>query len=238
MQLLTEPVIFFKLLAAFLVSEYILLPKSWKKDWEDKEHVSVFLYLHAFLSGAISYLFLWNWSYYPVILIVAITQVMVHLLELGIKGRLWTFVVGTVINVVVLLLLWLVITRQNGFILSAIYDLFHWSQLWLVISGYIWVLMPAGKAISFATSKWQEKKGDGLTGAGTLIGYVERVMIVTFVLVDQYQAIGFLITAKSVFRYADIRKDRNQKKAEYILTGTLLSYAIAIITALVVKMLM
>jgi hypothetical protein len=238
MQLLTEPVIFFKLLAAFLVSEYILLPKSWKTNWENKEHTSVYLYLHALISGAISYLFLWTWSYYPVILIVAITQIMVHLLELGIKRRLWTFVVGTFINVVVLLLLWLVITRQNGFILTVLYDLFHWPQLWLVISGYIWVLMPSGRAIAFATAKWQEKSNDGLTGAGRLIGYVERVMIVTFVLMDQYHAIGFLITAKSVFRYADIRKDRNIKKAEYILTGTLLSYTIAIITAIIVKMLL
>ncbi|MCC5929764.1 MAG: DUF3307 domain-containing protein [Cyclobacteriaceae bacterium] len=238
MQVLTDPVIFFKLLAAFLVSEYILLPKSWRKDWEKKEHASPYLYLHAFISGVVSYMFLWNWSYYPVILIVAITQIMVHLLELGIKGRLWSFVVGTFIHVVVLLLLWLVITRQNGYIITALYDLFHWPQLWLIVSGYIWVLMPTGKVIAFATVKWQEINDNGLTGAGTLIGYVERVIIVTFVLLDQYHAIGFLITAKSVFRYSDIKKEQNRKKAEYILTGTLLSYAFAIITAVIIKMLL
>jgi len=47
--------------------------------------------------------------------------------------------------------------------------------------------------------------------------------------IDQYTAIGFLIAAKSIFRYSD-RRDAG----EYILIGTLLSFTAAIAVGLVV----
>jgi hypothetical protein len=48
----------------------------------------------------------------------------------------------------------------------------------------------------------------------------------------RWEAIGFLIAAKSVFRFGDLKDSRNRKLTEYILIGTLLSFGIAIVTGI------
>jgi hypothetical protein len=50
------------------------------------------------------------------------------------------------------------------------------------------------------------------------------------VLLEQYQAIGLLVTAKSIFRYTSDRK-----VSEYILIGTLLSFTIAVFVGIIAK---
>jgi hypothetical protein len=49
---------------------------------------------------------------------------------------------------------------------------------------------------------------------------------------NQWSAIGLLITAKSVFRFGDLSKAKNRKLTEYVLIGTLLSFGIAIAVGL------
>jgi len=53
-------------------------------------------------------------------------------------------------------------------------------------------------------------------------------------LAGQFTAIGFLIAAKSIFRFNDTREDGN-KKAEYFLLGTLISFTLAIVIGLLIK---
>ena len=60
----------------------------------------------------------------------------------------------------------------------------------------------------------------GLTHAGIVIGIIERVLVFSLVLVNQYTAITIVFAAKSIARFNDL-KDR--KTAEYYLIGTLLS---------------
>ncbi|MES3631198.1 MAG: hypothetical protein PPP56_13625 [Longimonas sp.] len=68
---------------------------------------------------------------------------------------------------------------------------------------------------------------EGLPGAGRLIGYAERTLILVFVLVSAPAAIGFLVTAKSIFRFDSMQRGRAH--AEYIIIGTLLSFAYAVV---------
>lgn len=63
--------------------------------------------------------------------------------------------------------------------------------------------------------------------AGGLIGLLERIIILIFLSIGQYSAIGLVLTAKSVARYDKISKDKNF--AEYYLLGTLLSTVIVIV---------
>jgi hypothetical protein len=67
-----------------------------------------------------------------------------------------------------------------------------------------------------------------LEKAGKYIGILERALIFIFITLDQWSAIGFLITAKSVFRFGDLTRSRNRKLTEYVLIGTLLSFTLAI----------
>ena len=73
--------------------------------------------------------------------------------------------------------------------------------------------------------------GHGNFHSGELIGWLERGLILLFVVLSQYEAIGFLVAAKSILRFGEASKD---EKSEYVLTGTLLSLAIAVCLGLVV----
>lgn len=57
--------------------------------------------------------------------------------------------------------------------------------------------------------------------AGRRIGTIERFIMLIFLSKDQFAALGFILTAKSVARYDRIAKD--EKFAEYYLLGTLTS---------------
>ena len=59
--------------------------------------------------------------------------------------------------------------------------------------------------------------------AGRMIGTIERLIMLMFIAMDQYAAMGLVLTAKSIARYDKITKD--EKFAEYYLMGTLLSTA-------------
>ena len=72
----------------------------------------------------------------------------------------------------------------------------------------------------------------GLPDAGKWIGYIERILIVTFIATHNFSAVGFLITAKSVFRFSDIKSSADFRLTEYVLLGTLFSFAIAILGGL------
>ena len=66
--------------------------------------------------------------------------------------------------------------------------------------------------------------------AGKTIGYLERLIVLIFLMYQQFGAIAFVLTAKSVARFKDIEKD--QRLAEYYLIGTLMSVVSAIVIAL------
>jgi hypothetical protein len=96
------------------------------------------------------------------------------------------------------------------------------------------IIWPAGFLIGRITRPWraQLKSQEGLAKAGMWIGCLERFLVLTFVLLNRYEAIGFLVAAKSIFRFGEIRDSSHRKEAEYILVGTMLSFAIAIAVGL------
>lgn len=75
-----------------------------------------------------------------------------------------------------------------------------------------------------------EEEDHGLFRSGALIGTIERWLILSFVVLGQYEAIGFLLAAKSILRF----KEANEgEKSEYVLAGTFLSVAIALFLGVV-----
>lgn len=57
--------------------------------------------------------------------------------------------------------------------------------------------------------------------AGRMIGTIERIIMLFFLLIEQYSSVGLVLTAKSIARYNKISEDK--EFAEYYLLGTLLS---------------
>ncbi len=80
-----------------------------------------------------------------------------------------------------------------------------------------------------------EDEGGSLKNAGTYIGMLERLFVFGFILMQQWAAIGLLITAKSVFRFGDLNKGKNRKLTEYVLIGTLLSFGLAFLSGILYR---
>ena len=72
------------------------------------------------------------------------------------------------------------------------------------------------------------RESQGLKGAGKKIGQLERTLILIFVLVGEITAVGFLVAAKSIFRFGELKNSQKRKEAEYIIIGTLISFLIAL----------
>jgi len=106
-----------------------------------------------------------------------------------------------------------------------------------MITALIFITQPAGIIIGQLTKSFRNELGasDGLDKAGQYIGITERLLVFIFALMGQFSAIGFLIAAKSVLRIAKDGETEGRKKTEYVLIGTLISFTLAILTALLVK---
>lgn len=61
----------------------------------------------------------------------------------------------------------------------------------------------------------------GLARAGMYIGWLERFLMLSAVIVHAWAALGLVLAAKSIFRFEAIRRDR--RHAEYFVIGTLVS---------------
>lgn len=79
-----------------------------------------------------------------------------------------------------------------------------------------------------------ESTDESLINAGKYIGILERLFVFTFIVTGHWEAIGFLMAAKSIFRFGDLKESKDRKLTEYILIGTLLSFGIATATGLIV----
>ena len=111
--------------------------------------------------------------------------------------------------------------------LFEIYD----NNVLLLILGLVLTGPVASIVIGILTSKWDLNtiKGNDqtLTDAGKYIGILERLFVFLFIITGHWDGIGFLLAAKSVFRFGDLSNANDRKLTEYILIGTLLSFAIA-----------
>ena len=68
--------------------------------------------------------------------------------------------------------------------------------------------------------------------------WFERILVLTFVITNHYEGIGFLIAAKSILRFNDIKGEHMRKEAEYVLIGTLMSFASSIIIGIITHLLL
>lgn len=75
----------------------------------------------------------------------------------------------------------------------------------------------------------------GLANGGRVIGFSERLLIYVFVLAGAPSAIGFLVTAKSLFRFGELTGNAKHQHAEYVIIGTLVSFAYAVTLSYLVR---
>lgn len=80
------------------------------------------------------------------------------------------------------------------------------------------------------------QKKPGLKDAGRYIGWIERFLILTFVVTDFGEAVGFLLAAKALVRYPEINEDKQGRFGEYFLVGTFTSVGIALFAGMILRL--
>ena len=96
----------------------------------------------------------------------------------------------------------------------------------LALGAAVFAIRAGGFAVGALVAPWAaDSLPEGLPGAGMVIGQLERGIIYVLVLADEPTAIGFLFAAKSILRFDATRENRT---AEYVIVGTLASFAWAL----------
>lgn len=231
-----------RLIIAHLLADFVFQTNGMvkgKKEWGPRS--SEFRW-HLVIVGVLTYLFIADWSNWWAPIVMAIVHGMIDWIKISIKkDNVWIYIGDQFTHFISIIILWLLLGSKP---FREIIDLnsFEWPSKYLILAiAYILVALPSGVLIGYLTKTWQSKvsekqKEESLKDAGKWIGIIERLLILTFILFNQWEPIGFLLAAKSVFRFGDLKKGKEQKKTEYILIGTLLSFTIAIFIGLLTKL--
>ena len=116
----------------------------------------------------------------------------------------------------------------------------NWQVSFAILFGFLMILNEINLLIRYILEKLQlapiselqqQQIDEKQFRTGRVIGFLERIFVVLFILMGQYTAIGFVLAAKGVVRYPEFG---NRNFAEYILIGTLLSVLMAMGVAFVV----
>lgn len=227
-------IIILKLILAHLLGDFFLQPQNWVKDKEDKKLKSVWLYVHVAVHIALMFLIVWDLSYTPLILSIGLAHLIIDGLKLIFqrkKTKRLFFFIDQLLHLISILALTILLYHgaiEFNLTLSA-------NHLLLFIC-LAFLTLPTSIIMKTIFSKWNISKltkgNESLKDAGKYIGVLERLLVFIFIIVGHWEAVGFLITAKSVFRFGDLTASKERKLTEYILIGTLISFGIAIVISL------
>src|SRR5690606_7810053 len=98
------------------------------------------------------------------------------------------------------------------------------QERWIILTtALVSLTLPSSVLIRILISGWTpktvDKPKDSLQDASKYIGIMERLFVFTFILTDHWEAIGFLLAAKSIFRFGDLKESKERKLTEYVLIG-------------------
>ncbi len=236
--------LFLCLLAAHLVADFLLQSDQ---DIEGKRRPLRFAKHIAVVTGT-AFLFVGNWTEWRIPLIIAGTHAAIDLLKLraesqGWRGR-WPYLIDQAAHLAVLfgIIYFLPIQPLEGVAGGERFAPVYFNFC-LILSGLLATVYFGGYLIGHLVEPYyreirpanetsilpSDPVAEGLARGGLVIGQLERALIFFFVLVGQPEAVAFLVAAKSVFRFGELSKSR--KEAEYILIGTLMSFAWGLVLA-------
>jgi hypothetical protein len=186
-----------------------------------------------------------RWGFYASILGLALVHLAIDWLKLRLvrsetlADGAATFLADQALHALtVFLTAWLLIRPPFWTLLEK----FHWAQSAiekpLVVSVvYVGVIFGGGYAVRFLTRPLT-KQDMSILGettnemqyAGMYIGWLERFVVLTALVLQSPATVGLILTAKSIARYPEMKSVRF---AEYFLIGTLLSMSFGIIGGLI-----
>jgi hypothetical protein len=233
--------LFFLLLVAHFVADFYLQKYEWIMCKVENKERSLGLFKHILVHVVLTSTALFlggvgiGIAYFSALAIIVLTHYAIDIWKTYQSFVLRYFLADQVGHLIVISLVsvWLSGTALTA-IQTSIIGFFDASTI-MLIALYLISFKPISLIISLALNKYatqfeaDKDSSEGLSSAGELIGYFERGLIITFIIFDHFAGVGFLLAAKSVFRFGDMRRETDRKLTEYIMLGTLISFSFAIV---------
>ena len=219
------------LLLAHLIGDFALQTSKSCKHKRDKKWGSVYHYCHAVIVFVLAWLASWDWAFWWCALAIGATHFVIDMWKSYRKDNVIWFTVDQLLHVAVMVgAAWLWCSMND------------WSMPFDIPVKYVALAIailvcwkPANIFIKLMLKHYSvnmpEEKSSGFN-AVALIGDIERWLILAFVLMQHYEALGLLIAAKSIIRFSE----KDTEKTEYVLAGTLMSIFIAVLAGMMVMM--
>jgi hypothetical protein len=239
------------LTAAHMVGDFLL---QTDRIVANKHKLGVLL-MHAGVVAGLSYLACGAWTTWLIPVAVLLAHAAIDAVKARVPNeRPAPFLLDQLAHAVSLIVIAWAAARQGPTLAGA--ELFGeiYLQAMIVVSGVILGIFAGGVLIGLAVRPLLNQLEDaqrqaggeahsdpqsrGFDNGGKLIGQLERALILLFTLTGQPAAVGFLIAAKSIFRFGELRDARNRMEAEYIIIGTLMSFGIGVLAAWVTSFLL
>ncbi|RNL52290.1 DUF3307 domain-containing protein [Pedobacter jejuensis] len=222
-----------KIIIAHLIGDFFLQPNAWVKDKERKKLKSAKLYLHVLLHVVLIFVVFLSFNVWKVALSIGVLHFVIDALKSLFqtkKNARILFFADQILHISSIVLVWHIFYK--GYLdISFLSE----TKTWFLISGALFLTMPTSIIMKVIIAKWLPESDDespkSLQNAGKYIGILERVLIFVFILTNHFEAVGFLLAAKSIFRFGDLKEAHDLKLTEYVLIGTLLSFGIAIVVS-------
>ena len=230
--------IFTQLILAHLLGDFILQPNSWVAEKESKKLKSKYLYLHVLIHTVLSFIFLWDIQLWWVAVLVGISHFIIDAAKLSfqtVKNKKNWFFIDQVLHVSV-------IAGVSFYFNEFNFEFLKDQNILKITMAALFLTTPASIFIKILLSSWtpvpemqSNIQTESLSSAGKYIGILERLLVFTFILVNHWEGVGFMVAAKSVFRFSDLAQAKQRKLTEYVLIGTLLSFGMAVLTGILIK---
>jgi len=220
-----------QLLLAHLIGDFLLQPTSWVKEKKRLKIRSPKLYLRVLVHGLSVFALTSSWQ---LALSLLLLHYFIDLAKLYFQAekteRSWFFI-DQILHLLSLLACWLIFENPR-----LQFDEVSEQRILIYVTALVLISYPISIVLKQVLAIWSpsaDKDGDKtLANAGQYIGIIERILVFVFIMTNHWEAIGFLLAAKSVFRFGDLKRAKDRRLTEYILVGTLISFGLAIFTGM------
>ncbi|ADY51326.1 hypothetical protein Pedsa_0753 [Pseudopedobacter saltans DSM 12145] len=235
-----------KLILAHIIGDFSLQSNKWIAERNRNGAHSKYLYYHIgvhtllillFFIGSLS-------EYWLGLLIILISHFFIDLGKIYLEKKstgykLLLFTLDQLLHIIVIALVFYGYFGNVEMITMSL----SIETIMLYAIAFLMVTSVAPTLLKLFFNKWysalkendESLDTDSLKDAGKYIGILERILIVTFISINFLEGIGYLLAAKSIFRFGDLTNSKDKKLTEYILLGTLISFSIALIVGLILR---
>ncbi len=234
-------IMFTNLLTAHFLADFPLQKDSWITSKKDKKLHGMGMWLHGLVVFACTLLAFGSIECLYLAITIAVSHLLIDLAKVTFtRSGPRAFALDQVLHIGVLI-----------FVSKYATHWVDWEQWSFVPDGkellypalvcaYLFCLSPANYIIrevvkychvetcSAVDTKVKTDNAEKIKRSGMLIGSMERFLVLTFILVGNYEAAGLTVAAKSLLRF----NDNEGPRTEYVLVGTLLSISVAVVAAL------